>query len=166
MQSLPAQLSKPTTTLSQRAQRIAEAVAEGATLPQMKRELEVDQEEYDQVASLPNFIDYVNRLQHPLAQVEVTEVKDSLDALAPKAVAVLNACMDDQDKRIRQNAAKEVLDRVYPKVIKNENTNTTKITLEAKVLSLAIESAISAAGVDPKTLVGLSQAEVVERLTP
>ncbi len=152
--------------LSERGKRIAEACAVGATMATLTRELDVTQEEYDNLATLPVFESYVFALQHPITQTDCAEVRDQLDALGPKAVAVLNDNMADKDKRVRNSAAKEVLDRVYPKVIKNENTENTKVIVEAKVLVLAIESAITASGIDPKLLAGKSEAEVVELLTP
>ena len=62
------------------------------------------------IMETPLFQAEVARIES-LAEIQAVDVREDLNSMAPRAVEVIDECLDGEDKKLKFEAAKDVLDR-------------------------------------------------------
>jgi len=107
---------------------------------------------------------HVEELRKRVEENQEFDISKFIAASSEKTWRRMHALQDSEDEKIAIRATENFADRQSPKINKIDRTNESVIHLESNTLGKAIGAFMDSLGLDPKTVEGMEQKDVVKLL--
>lgn len=164
LESVPELSYEPIQELNDRHRAIAQMEVMGYQNRQIARELNCHEMTVYRVKASPVYKVYIKDLRKRVEESAPFDIAGYLNSVSKETFQVMTDLMRNaESENVRGSMAKELADRIYPKVTKSEHEETKVIEFGDSVQNLA-HALADHMKVDPKKLAGKSDDEIIDLL--